>query len=179
MRDLIGQAQARYSLRPALLAVVSLLSLGGIAVSSYLAYGNIGDESLFCELGHGCDAVQASQYSVVIGVPIAVWGLLLYLVMLLAAAAGLSRSKSGELPSLGLFGASLAGTVYSGYLAWLELYRIDAVCMWCTISALIVTAILVTSALNLALERQAASTGERGVDRSKMKARDPIEEVGQ
>ena len=144
-----------------LLAAISLLALGGIAVSSYLAYGNIAGSSLYCEIGHGCDAVQASEYSVVLGVPIAVFGALLYLAMLAAAVAGLSRSSSLREPaSLALFGMSLAGTLYSGYLAWVELYRIDAVCMWCTISAIIVTAILIASAVNLALDMGRTSKGD-------------------
>jgi len=148
----VGAAEPRYLLRSILLAAIALLAIGGMAVSSYLAYGSIGDESLFCELGHGCDSVQASEYSVVFGVPIAVWGALLYLAILAAAGVGLSRSsRFGELPSLALFGMGLAGTLYSGYLAWVELYRIESVCMWCTISALIITAVLVASAVNLAL----------------------------
>jgi uncharacterized membrane protein len=150
--------EPRYSLRPILLAMIALLAIGGVAVSSYLAYGSIGDRSLFCELGHGCDTVQASEYSVVLGVPIAVWGALLYLAILAAAIAGLSfSSRFGELPSLALFGMGLAGTLYSGYLAWVELYRIEAVCMWCTISAIIITAVLVASAVDLALEMGRAS----------------------
>jgi len=150
--------EPRYLLRPILLALIALLAIGGMAVSSYLAYGNIGDESLFCELGHGCDAVQASEYSVVLGIPTAVWGALLYLAILAAAIAGLSfSSRFGELPSLALLGMGLAGTTYSGYLAWVELHRIEALCMWCTISALIITAVLVASAVNLAIETRARS----------------------
>ena len=144
-------AEPRYLLRPILLAMIVLLAIGGLAVSSYLAYGSIGDESLFCEFGHGCDTVQASEYSVVLGVPVAVWGGLLYLAVLTTAVVGISRtSRLREQASLALFGMSLAGTLYSGYLAWLELYRIEAVCMWCTISAIIVSAILIASAVNLA-----------------------------
>jgi len=144
-----------------LLAMIALLAIGGVAVSSYLAYGSIGDRSLFCELGHGCDSVQASEYSVVLGVPVAVWGALLYLTILAAAIAGLSfSSRFGELPSLALFGMGLAGTLYSGYLAWVELYRIESVCMWCTISALIITAVLVASAVSLAIEMRRRPDGD-------------------
>ena len=153
--------EPRYSLRPILLAMIALLAIGGVAVSSYLAYGSIGDRSLFCELGHGCDSVQASEYSVVLGVPVAVWGALLYLTILAAAIAGLSySSRFGELPSLALFGMGLVGTLYSGYLAWVELYRIESVCMWCTISALIITAVLVASAVSLAIEMRRRPDGD-------------------
>jgi uncharacterized membrane protein len=156
-------AEPRYLLRPILLATIALLAIGGMAVSSYLAYGNIGDESLFCELGHGCDTVQASEYSAVLGVPVAVWGALLYLAILAAAVAGLSRSsRLRELSSFALFGMGLAGTLYSGYLAWVELYRIEAVCMWCTISAVLLTGILFISVANLAVRAGSGPTTGRG-----------------
>jgi uncharacterized membrane protein len=165
----VTSTEPRYLLRPILLAMIALLAVGGMAISSYLAYGNIGDESLYCELGHGCDAVQASEYSVVLGVPIAVLGALLYLAILAAAVVGLSRSsRFRELPSLALFGMSLAGTLYSGYLAWVELYRIESVCMWCTISAIIVTAILIASAVNLAFGVERASKDVNSEDRSRI-----------
>jgi len=54
----------------------------------------------------------------------------------------------------------LAGTLYSGYLAWVELYRIESVCMWCTISAIIVTAILIAAGVNLVLEARGGSDGD-------------------
>jgi len=144
-----------------LLAAISLLALGGIAVSSYLAYGSIADSSLYCEIGHGCDAVQASEYSVVLGVPIAVWGALLYLAIFATATVGACLPyRSWGLPSLALFGMGLAGTTYSGYLAWVELYRIESVCMWCTASAIIVTAILIAAGVNLVLEARGGSDGD-------------------
>ena len=157
----VGAAEPRYLLRPILLAMIALLAIGGMAVSSYLAYGSIEDESLFCELGHGCDAVQASEYSVVLGVPIAVWGALLYLAIFTTAVVGLFfSSRLRELPSLALFGMGLAGTLYSGYLAWVELYRIESVCMWCTASAIIVTAILIAASVNLVLEARGGADGD-------------------
>jgi len=158
--------QRHYLLRPILLTVIALLAVAGMLVSSYLAYGNIGDKSLFCEFGHGCATVQASEYSVVLGVPVAVWGGLLYLAILTTAVVGISRtSKLREQASLALFGMSLAGTLYSGYLAWLEFYRIEAVCMWCTISALIITAVLVASAFNLAIETRRRPDGDISASR--------------
>jgi len=173
MSDAGGLTSARSNdrslLSSLLLAAISLLAIGGMAVSSYLAYGNVADSSLYCEIGHGCDAVQASEYSVVLGVPIAVWGALLYLAIFATAIVGLSRSsRFGELPSLALFGMGLAGTIYSGYLAWVELYRIESVCMWCTTSAIIVTAVLVAAGVNLVLEAREGADGdvsERGVSR--------------
>jgi uncharacterized membrane protein len=69
-----------------------------------------------------------------------------------------------DLSSLGVFGMGFFGTIYSAYLTWLELYRIEAVCMWCTISALLLAAILVISVGNLLLRAGlgAAEGGQSG-----------------
>jgi len=156
-------AEPRYLLRPILLATIALLAIGGMAVSSYLAYGNIGDESLFCELGHGCDTVKDSEYSAIFGVPVALLGVLMYIAIFATAVAGVWRPESlRDLSSLGVFGMGLFGTIYSAYLTWLELYRIDAVCMWCTISAVLLTGILLISVANLAVRAGSGPATARG-----------------
>jgi uncharacterized membrane protein len=135
-----------------LLALIALLSLPGMAVSAYLTYGYFSESSLFCELGHGCDTVKESEYSAIFGVPVALLGVLMYIAIFATAVAGVWRPQSlRDLSSLGVFGMGLFGTLYSAYLTWLELYRIEAVCMWCTISALLLTGILLISVANLAV----------------------------
>ena len=55
------------------------LSAAGMAVAGYLTYtGWTGDRAAYCEAGGGCDIVQASQWATFLGVPTALWGLLLY-----------------------------------------------------------------------------------------------------
>ena len=146
-----GRTGNRRDLLAALLLVlVAVLSLPGIAVSAYLTYGYFSGSSLFCELGHGCDTVKESEYSAIISVPVALLGVLMYIAIFATAVAGVWRPGSlRDLSSLGVFGMGLFGTIYSAYLTWLELYRIDAVCMWCTISAVLLTAILFISVVNL------------------------------
>jgi uncharacterized membrane protein len=142
-----------------LLPLIALLSLPGMAVSAYLTYGYFADSSLFCELGHGCDTVKDSEYSAIFGVPVALLGVLMYIAIFATAVAGALRPQSlRDLASLGVFGMAFFGTIYSAYLTWLELYRIEAVCMWCTISALLLMAILAISVTNLVARRPAALT---------------------
>lgn len=158
-----GRSVGRRLLRLTLPAVIALLAAAGMAVASYLAYGGVGDRSLYCELGHGCDAVQDSEYSMVLGVPVAVWGGLLYLGILAAAVSVLVLSEwPGKLSPHAILGMALAGTLYSGYLAWVEVYRIESVCMWCTASAIIIAAILVTAIFNLAFGQGKPATDVRG-----------------
>lgn len=143
-------AKRRHLLAAFMLALIAVLSLPGMAVSAYLTYGYFAESSLFCELGHGCDTVKDSEYSAIFGVPVALLGVLMYIAILATAVAGVWRPAAlSELSSLGLFAMGFFGTIYSAYLTWLELYRIEAVCMWCAISALLLTAILFISVVNL------------------------------
>jgi len=151
-----------------LLVLVAVLSLAGIAVSAYLTYGYFSESSLFCELGHGCDTVKDSEYSAIFGVPVALLGVLMYIAIFATAVAGVRWPGSlRDLPSLGVFGMAFFGTIYSAYLTWLELYRIDAVCMWCTISAVLLTGILLISVAKLAVRAGSGPTTARGRRRQK------------
>ena len=51
--------------------------------------------------------------------------------------------------SLAVFGIALGGVLYSAYLTWLEVAVIHAICVWCVVSAFIVTAILAITAVAL------------------------------
>src|SRR5690606_11005406 len=72
-----GQATALPRTRADL--VLRLLSLFGLLLTAYLAWTALaGDRPAFCTSGAGCDVVQGSAWSRFLGMPIALWGLLLY-----------------------------------------------------------------------------------------------------
>lgn len=106
-----------------------------------------------CGVLGDCHAVQSSQYAEIGGVPVAVFGLLMYLGLLLLTAGrvtGLGGQAVQEaLPSL-TFALALGGAVYSVYFTYLELAVIHAICVWCVTSAAIVTALFVLSLLDVA-----------------------------
>lgn len=135
--------------------VLVALSLVGFAISGYLAYSKFAHSDPFCAGLGSCAQVQASPYSEVKGVPVAVLGLAYY-----AALAGLGAlralGRGGEGAVLGIFGLALAGTLYSAYLTYLELFVVLAVCLWCLALAAVSTAILGLSIPGL---RWAASLG--------------------
>jgi uncharacterized membrane protein len=76
-----------------------------------------------------CAKVTTSSYSHFLGVPVALGGALYYLAMV----ALLSKPAWGvvALRPVRLAGAGL-GMVGVIYLVWAELFRIDAICLWCT-----------------------------------------------
>jgi uncharacterized membrane protein len=51
----------------------------------------------------------------------------------------------GDWPLLLIWGMALGGTAYSAYLTYLELFVIEAVCIWCVTQAVLMVGILIAS----------------------------------
>jgi uncharacterized membrane protein len=131
-------------------AMVMLAALGA-AVAGYLTWAHYSGALALCAGAGGCEAVQASRFATVAGVPVALLGLGLYLALLGLAVwrTGRGLAAPGGV-ALALFGLALAGTLYSAYLTYLELRVIGALCPWCVGSAALVTAICALAAWDLA-----------------------------
>ncbi len=131
--------------------VIAVLALLGLLLSVYLTlyhFGYVG--TLACGGTNECEKVQASRYAVLFGVPVAAFGVVGYLALLLIALAGLNEKwDSRPEPTLQLAIVSGAGVAFTAYLTWLELFRIHAICRWCVGSALLILAIFVASLVSL------------------------------
>lgn len=116
---------------PARWAVLGLSAIGlGIAI--YLTYGHyVEHDRLFCSDNGvvNCQKVTSSPESVVFGVPVAVWGLAFFAVMVAFA-----TPWAWRVPALQR--VRIAGVVAGGfavvYLVYTELFTLDAICLWCT-----------------------------------------------
>jgi uncharacterized membrane protein len=124
-----------------LTALSLALAAGGIAVSAYLTLVHYRDDLLVCAVG-GCHTVQKSPYAELYGVPVAILGLGMFVAMLLLGVLRRLRPEVAETTTLVIFGLALAGTVFTVYLTYLELFVIDAVCQWCVLTALLTWALL-------------------------------------
>jgi len=128
----------------------ALLSLAGFFISAYLylyKLGRIGN--LACGTGD-CETVQLSPWSRVAGVEVALIGVLGYAGLLALSLAALQPSLAGRhWPATVLAGLAGIGTLFSGYLTYLELFVIHAICRWCVASAFIILAILIVALLDL------------------------------
>jgi len=142
--------------------VVALLALVGLFVALYLTMyktGMIG--TISCSIG-SCETVNTSRWSIFLGLPVAAWGLGFYIAALTVAIASLQdRWVDERAPSVVMVALSGWGVLFSGWLTWLELFVIHAICMWCVISAIIVTLIFITSVLDL---RDHANEGSVALD---------------
>jgi len=118
-------------------------SVLGLGVAGYLTYVHYAGISPVCEIAHGCEKVQTSEWSKLAGIPVAVLGLLGYAGIL---AATLVR---GEAALTAAAGIALVGAGFSGYLTYREVFTIDAICIWCVASAALMAALAVITAVRL------------------------------
>jgi uncharacterized membrane protein len=116
----------------------------GIGVATYIAIADSGGGSPVCIAGgHGCQTVAESSYSHLLGVNVAVFGIVGYVLLLLCA---LLR---GDAARMGGFCVALVGFGFSVYLTYLELFVIDAICQWCVASAVLMTVLFALNAVRM------------------------------
>jgi uncharacterized membrane protein len=122
---LVGEAMKR-------LMVSSLSALIGALIALYLLLHSLGYSSLVCPIS-GCDKVQASPYSKILGIPVAVFGVVLFVGLLAVAVHAILQNLAP--PKLLFYGSSLGMLAY-GYFTFLEAFVIRAWCFWCVCSSL-------------------------------------------
>jgi len=129
---------------------IALLSLVGFFVSLYLWLWKIRFlGSLACGDG-GCETVQLSEFSSFLGFPVALYGMVGYVALAAVSVAGLQpRWVARRGPTVLLAVVASVGVLFSAYLTYLEAAVIHAWCRWCVVSAVLITAILVTALAGL------------------------------
>jgi uncharacterized membrane protein len=108
-----------------------LLCIAGLLISLYLTYEHFTDSTTLACSDTGtvnCLKVTTSQWSHVAGVPVAVAGLAYFLAMALLCA---PTRFAEDLATLRLLGV-LVGAVTVLWLVYVEIFKVDAICLWCT-----------------------------------------------
>jgi uncharacterized membrane protein len=116
--------------RPTLRVATVVVALIGLGIATYLTIVHYAGGSPVCAIAHGCETVQKSRYAEFAGVPVAVLGLLGYVAIL----ASLLRDDETSRTVTAFI--AIAGLAFSGYLTYLELFTIHAICIWCVGSAI-------------------------------------------
>lgn len=118
------------------LTLVSLfLACAGLGLSAYLTYVHYNPSALVCSDG-GCAVVQTSKYSTMFGVPIALFGLLMFITLIAGIVARELWVEATDIISTGIIMMLVAATLYWTYLTYLELRVIYAVCQWCVATSI-------------------------------------------
>lgn len=110
--------------------ILAVLDVIGLVIASYLSIVELGGGAPVCGPIKGCEEVALSEYSRIGGVPVAVFGVGLSLLLLTLAIAWWKTDLYGLL--LAHYGLSLAGVIFEIYFLYLQVFVIHAVCIWCT-----------------------------------------------
>jgi uncharacterized membrane protein len=115
---------------------VAAVAVAGIAVAAYLTWVHYHPAALICTRGGGCETVQRSHYAVLLGVPVAVFGLAAWVAVLALVA--------WDTPTARVLVAAIAlvSVVFAVYLVILQLFVIDAVCVWCLANDVVLVPLL-------------------------------------
>lgn len=114
---------------------VAALAAVGLVITGYLAAtAGASDGPAFCGPGSGCDIVQDSRFSTLLGLPVALWGFGLYALIAWVAVTDPPRLKRWQR----LAWLSGIGLAISLYLTAAGIVALDAVCGWCMASLAVV-----------------------------------------
>jgi uncharacterized membrane protein len=117
----------RWRLGALIPAVLGLFAAGYLTIEHYTS-----SVTLACpETGAiNCAKVTTSSYSHVGGVPVALAGLLYFLAMVALLTPVAWRSRGLDVVRVA---GAVVGVASIFYLVWAELFRINAICLWCTV----------------------------------------------
>ena len=137
---------------------IAVLALVGLLMSIYLLLYKLGFYGeLVCGTG-ACEAVQTSEYAILLGLPVAGWGVAWYAaVFVLAFLSVQPAHQEATWPARLIFLLAAGGLAFSGYLTYLELFVIHAICWWCVTSA-VVTLLIFILAVPVRARRAARGT---------------------
>ena len=117
-----------------------MLAMAGMGVAAYLTYSHYADQPIACAGLSGCQAVENSEYSKLVGIPVAVLGMLFCAGLLALVLARLARLPlAEEWAPLAAFSMTLTGVAFAAYLTYIELFVVEDVCIWCASFASIIT----------------------------------------
>ena len=119
------------------------VALAGLGIATYLTIVHYAGGTPVCAVAHGCATVQQSVYATLAGVPVAVLGLGGYLAVL----AALARDGEGWRTAAAFL--SLAGLGFSGWLTYVEVAILHAICIWCVGSAVCMALLSVLTVVRL------------------------------
>lgn len=125
---------------------MSVAALAGLLISVYMLLYKLGViRTLVCGTGN-CEVVQSSKWSDFLGLPVPLWGVIGYGLVLVAAIRGVQPGRTGDRGiAFILAGTAALAFLFSIYLSAVEEFVIGAWCRWCISSAVVATALFLFS----------------------------------
>jgi uncharacterized membrane protein len=111
-------------------AAAIAVTVAGLAISIYLTVVHYTGGEPVCAIAEGCATVQKSSYAEFLGVPVALLGLLGYAAILGSLIKDTEATRS--LTAL----LAISGLAFSAWLTYVEIWELEAICIWCVASAI-------------------------------------------
>jgi uncharacterized membrane protein len=134
---------------------ILIISIVGIADTTYLTIKRYSQDSINCSIFEGCDFVTTSTYSTILGVPVAVLGIIFYTTVFVLSILYL-RSKNKKF-LISLLGLSGVGFLMSLWFIYTQAFILNAFCLYCLVSAGLSTTIFILSAIIVLKYRKGVS----------------------
>ena len=126
-----------------------VLAIVGLAISIYLTVIHYRHELLTCGLGGDCETVQSSKWAMIGPIPLALFGVAMCAAVIALAVARM-RLPHLAVPATGImFAVALSGLLYESYLTYLELFVIDAICVWCVAFAIVLLLLVIAEGFQI------------------------------
>ncbi len=120
------------------LIIILVASILGLIDAVYLTIQHYNNAVVPCTILSGCGVVLKSSYAVVLGLPLSLVGTLYYLAVFVMALM-VWRGKNSWLKKL--WSLVLGGFIFTLYFIYLQIFVIEAWCIYCLVSALMTTTI--------------------------------------
>jgi len=138
--DPTSEASAKRGANRILFGFIAILTLAGMILSAVSLQRHYAKSATaYCDFSQqfNCDIVNRSEYSTVLGIPVAAIGVAGYGALFLLATFWKSRE---ETPNR-LLGAALAGLAFALYLTYIEAYELMTWCILCLASLAMISLI--------------------------------------
>ncbi len=133
----------------------AILALIGLGVSLYLWYSKVSKSTIICTPGSDCDLVNASPYSMLLGIPVAAIGAAGYAALLVLALWALfGRDNAPEWLLNARLAMASIGLFFAAYLTGIEVFVLHAYCIWCVIQAIAMLGIFISVVWERRLENK-------------------------
>ena len=118
----------------------ALVGAIGLAIAGYLTLVHYYGGAPVCAISHGCATVQQSDYAELAGLPVALLGAIGYAGILL------TLLRDDEPARAATVFLALVGAGFSAWLTYVEVAKLDAICIWCVGSAVCMVTLAALSA---------------------------------
>lgn len=116
--------------------ILIILAIIGILSSSYLTYSKYSSDNL-CDINDflSCDKVNTSEYSTFLNIPLSILSILYFIIILI-----LTYNNYFNY----IFYLSIPVLLFSLYLTYIELFVINALCVVCEFTKLIILSLIIS-----------------------------------